>query len=716
MKLQNILLIAFAIMFLSCTDKQVLKEGEAMTGIVRKDYPVAEKERMVFNYHGEEIVDDYSWLKDKDRKNPKVLDYIKKENDYAKESMKPFSKLENKIYDEIVSKIDQSDVSVPVKIDDYFYYSKEIEGKQYPVHCRKFKTMDGNEEILLDLNEMAKGHDYFELSVYEISPDHKYLAYSIDTEGNEKYTLYIQYLAKKTLFPETFENVDGLEWAEENNTFFYTTVNESNRSNKVFRHVLGTRVDNDRLMYSETAESFYVWIEKTKSKKYILMESANKNTSEVYYLKSDNPMGFFNLIMARKTGTEYYPDHRGDSFYILTNADDAFNFKVVKVKESFPFKDKWEEYIPHRTDAFIDDIELFEDYIVISEISNGKRGVRVLDYESLQGKELQFSDNCYTVYTGSNPMFESKKFRYVYESMTTPYSIVEYDMESGERKFLKQEKVLGDFDQIQYKSELIYALAKDGQTIPISLVYKRDKFKQDGTNPLLLEGYGSYGDFNDPTFSISRLSLLDRGFVVGIAHIRGGLEKGKKWHYDGMLLNKKNTFNDFIDCAEYLLEKKYTSKENLIIDGASAGGLLIGAVLNMRPDLFKAAVLEVPFLDVINTMLDSTLSATVSEYDEWGDPHDKQYFDYMKSYCPYQNIKGQEYPNIFVTAGFNDPRVNYWEPAKWVAKLRDLKKDNNQILFYTNIAGHGGASGRYDYYKEISMKFAYMLNQVGITE
>lgn len=721
MKLRKIVLAIAAVMILSCTDKQVIKNegGETMTDQtfeIIKDYPVAAKQRTVTSIHGEELYDDYAWMKDRERKDVKVLDHIKKENDHAKKYLKNFSKLENKIYDEIVSRIEETDMSVPVKVDDYYYYSREIAGKQYPIYCRKQLSMDRQEEILLDLNEMAKGHDYFELGVYKVSPDHKFLAYSVDTEGNERYILYIKYLSRGSLFPEKFENVSDLEWAEANNTFFYTTVNKNERTDQVYRHVLGTSVDSDRRMYSEPDESFYVWIEKTKSRKYIFMGSSNKNTSEVSYLKSTDPMGFFTLITPRVEGVEYYPDHKGDSFYILTNADKSFNFKVVVVKESFPYKDKWEDYIPHRTEVFLDDIELFNDYIVVSEIGNGKRTIRILDYESLQGPELKFTDNCYTVYGGSNPMFDSKQYRYVYESMTTPYSIIEYNMETGEKKYLKQEKVLGGFDPVQYKSELIYAPSADGLTIPISIVYRRDKFKQDGTNPMLLEGYGSYGDFNDPEFSISRISLLDRGFIIGIAHVRGGLEKGKKWHLDGMLLKKKNSFTDFIDCIKHLLEKQYTSKDRLIITGASAGGLLVGAVLNERPDLFKAAVLEVPFLDVVNTMLDSTLSATVSEYDEWGNPNNKEYFDYIRSYCPYQNIKAQSYPEILVTAGFNDPRVNYWEPAKWVAKLREMKTDGNQVILQTQMSGHGGSSGRYDYYRETAMKYAYMLYQAGIKE
>jgi oligopeptidase B len=721
MDLKKIILLTAVMLILSCTDKQVIKDegGTSMTEETYeavKDHPSAHKDITSINIHGTVLSDEYAWLKDKDRKDPMVLDHIKKENEHAKKYLQRTSKLESKIYKEIISRIEQTDMTVPVQIDDYFYYSREIEGKQYPVYCRKMLSMDREEEVLLDLNEMSKGHEYFELGEYKISPDHKFLAYTIDTTGNERYTLYIKYLSRKTIFPEVFPNVSDVEWAEANNTFFYTTVNENERADKVFRHVLGTTIDSDRKMYTEPDDSFYVWIEKSRSRKYLFMGTANKNTSEVYYLKSSDPMGFFNLIMPRKDGVEYYPDHRGDSFYILTNIDKSFNFKVVSVKESFPFRDKWEDYIPHNTDTFIDEIDLFSNKIVVSEITNGKKIIKVLDYESLQGPELKFTDNCYTVYTGSNPMFDSKELRYVYESMTTPYSIIDYNMETGERKYLKQEKVLGGYDPVQYKADLIYAPAADGETRPVSLVYRRDKFKQDGTNPMLLEGYGAYGDFNDPGFSISRISLLDRGFIVGIAHVRGGLEKGKMWHFDGMLLKKKNTFSDFIDCAKHLIEKQYTSKEKLMIEGASAGGLLVGAALNERPDLFKAALLEVPFLDVLNTMLDSTLSATVSEYDEWGDPNSKEYFDYIRSYCPYQNIKAQSYPEIFVTAGFNDPRVNYWEPAKWVAKLRANKTDSNQVILLTQMSGHGGSSGRYDYYKETAMKYAYMLYQAGIKE
>ncbi len=709
-----ILAVSAIMVILSCADKSTVKE-EGMKHETVRDIPAAEKEITSVNIHGIELADEYAWLKDKRKeKSSRIMNHIKKENEYAKKVLKNNESLEKKIYDEIISKIDESDMSLPVQIDDYFYYSREIKGQQYPVYCRKFKSLSAAEEILLDLNQLAKGKAYIELGVYKISPDHKYLAYSIDDDGNERYRLFIKYLSLNTHFPETFDDVDDLEWAEANNTFFYTTLNESNRADKVIRHVLGTPVSSDRVMYTEHDDSFYVWVEKTKSKKFLFIGTANKNTSEFHYLKSSEPMGFFDLMRPRQKEVEYYPDHRGNFFYILTNADRSFNFKVAKVRDSFPYSDKWENYIPHRTGTYIDDIELFSNHIVVSEISEGKRTIRTLEYESLQGKEIKFTDNCYTLYEYANPMFDTDRFRYVYESLTTPYSIVEYNMVTGDRKFLKQQKVLGGFDLTKYSSELIYAPAPDGEKIPVSLVYRRDKFSHTGTNPLLLEAYGAYGDFNDPSFSVSRLSLLDRGFVFGIAHVRGGLEKGKKWHEGGMLLNKKNSFTDFIACSEYLVEKKYTAPDKLIITGASAGGMLIGAVLNMRSELFRAAVLEVPFLDVINTMLDPTLSATVSEYDEWGDPNEHGYFSYILSYCPYQNIRPQNYPPVLILAGLNDTRVSYWEPLKWAARLRSIKTDDNPIIINMNTAGHSGSSGRYDHYREVAMKFAWILNTVSI--
>ncbi|MDA3839206.1 MAG: S9 family peptidase [Candidatus Delongbacteria bacterium] len=701
----------------SCTTQEVTVGQNNIVKEIKADYPVVAKRPIVTNIHEYSIVDDYSWLKDIDRKNKEILDYVREENQYAEKKLSKLADFKKKLYNEIIGRIDQSDVSVPVRLDDYLYYSRDVEGKQYSVYCRKLKDMNAEEEILLDLNKLSKNHKFIELGSYKVSPDNRFLAYTLDTSGNEHYTLYINYLQYNKIMPITIERVDDIEWSNDSRNIYYSTTNEENeRTDKVFRHVIGTKLEDDKLLYREDDPSFYVWVNKTKDKKYLLIGTANKTTSEMRYLATDNPLGSLTMVVPRKEGVEYYMEHHDNKFYILTNEKRAKNFKIMTVDEHTPYSSKWNNYYEHRRDVYLEDYELFENYFVTSEISKGKRTIRVIDYESLIGKEISFDEAAYTVSLAWNPNFDSNKLRYIYESLTTPYSIVDYDMKTGKKEFLKQQKVLGGYDRIKYKSEKIFARSKDGTMVPISLVYSREKFKNDGKNPLLLYGYGAYGDSNDPYFSSSRLSMLDRGFVFALAHTRGGRENGEKWYEDGKLLNKKNTFNDFIACAEHLITKKYTSSDKMIIEGASAGGLLIGAVLNMRPELFKSAVLEVPFLDVINTMLDPSLSATVSEYDEWGDPNDKFYFDYIRSYCPYQNIKAQNYPNIYVTAGFNDPRVNYWEPAKWVAKLRETKTDNNTILLKINTAGHGGSSGRYDYYKELALKYAYMLDQVGITE
>lgn len=710
------IIFIFALIFInSCSNQKVALKNEKIVEI-RSDHPVAKKIPVVTNIHGSSIIDNYSWMKDKERKNKDVLEHIKEENIYAELKLRKLSGQRDKLYKEILARIDQGDVTVPVKLDDYLYYSRDVEGEQYPVYCRKLKDMNANEEILLDLNGLAKGNKYIELGSYKVSPDNRFLAYTLDTKGNEHYTLYINYLQYNKIMPVTIEKVDDIEWSNDSRNIFYSTTNEKNeRTDKVFRHVIGTKLEDDKLLYREDDPSFYVWLNKTKDKRYLLIGSANKTTSEIRYLSSDNPLGTFTMVVPRKNGVEYYLEHHDNKFYILTNKDRAKNFKIMTVNENYSYSERWKDYYEHRSDVYIEEFELFESCFVTSEISKGKRIIRIIDYESLDAKEISFDEAAYNVSLSWNPNFNSNKLRYVYESMTTPYSIVDYDMKTGKKEFLKQQKVLGSYDRIKYTSEKIFARSDDGTMVPISLVYNRNKFKKDGTNPLLLDGYGAYGDTNDPYFSSARISLLDRGFVVAIAHVRGGMENGKDWYDQGRLLNKMNTFKDFISCSEYLIEHKYTSKEKLIIQGSSAGGLLIGAVLNMRPDLFNTAILDVPFLDVINTMLDPSLAATISEYEEWGDPNNKLYFDYIKSYCPYQNIKAQNYPNVYVTAGFYDPRVNYWEPAKWVAKLREMKTDKNDVILQVSTSGHGGSSGRYDYYSELALKYAYMLNQVGIS-
>jgi oligopeptidase B len=525
MKILKIIAAVSVILIISCTDRQAVKETGGIEMEIKQ--PASERIADFKTFNGAELLDNYAWLKDKERTNGKVLEHIKNENDHAKKNLKKYGDLENSVYNEIISKIDQSDVSVPVKIDDFYYYSRDVEGAQYPVYCRKFNEISAPEEILLDLNEIAKGKEYLELGVYRTSPDHKYLAYSLDTDGDEKYTLYIKYISRNTLFPESFENVSDFEWAEAKNAFFYATENETGRTNKVFRHILGTDPKDDRLLFTEYDESFYLWLEKTKDRKFIFMGTGSKNTSEMHYMKSTEPMGFFELLTPRKTGVEYYFDHREDDFYILTNDEGAFNFKIMKVSDQLPVRIKWEDYLPHRTDVYIDDFDLFRDFMAVTEVGNSKKSIRLLNYDSMESRELTFEDKCHSVYSGTNPMYDTQKFRYVYESMTTPYSVMEFDIKTGISETLKQEKVLGGFDKNKYASELIFAKAKDGTPVPVSLVYNKDVYIKDGSFPFLLEGYGAYGDFNEPGFSISALSLLDRGFAVGIAHVRGGLEKGK---------------------------------------------------------------------------------------------------------------------------------------------------------------------------------------------
>ncbi len=716
------LLVSAALFLLiaSCSTKHILEEDKPMikppppvsVGIMR---PVYERTEDFKTVHGIRIDDPYSWIRDLGPENERVRNIVREENLYSKDRMSDVKALKNKIYLEILSRIEEDDVSVPVMIDDYFYYSREVKGSEYPVYCRRKKSMDSVEEVVLDLNALAEDFEYLDLGLYRISPDHKHIAYSLDTEGDERYTLYIKDLSRNRIYARTFENVDDLEWAEKDDVFFYTVVNDNNRADKVFRHALGTDPRRDRMMYEEKDESFSVWINKSRSREYLFIGTGNKTTSEIHYLKSDDPMSFFELISPRIEGVEYYPDHRNGKFYFLTNDGGAYNFKIMRVGTDIPVKVLWKELIPHSSEVYLDDFDVFKDYLVLSEISDGRRRLRLLDFDTMTFKDIHRTDASSTVYPASNPMFDSSKFRYYYESMTEPYSVIDYDVTEGVMHILKTREVK-DYDSSDYESELIFAKASDGEKIPVSVVYRRDKFRKGGSASLLLEAYGAYGDFFDPVFSASRLSLLDRGFVYAVAHVRGGIEKGKKWHDSGMLLNKKNTFTDFLSVAEHLINSGYTVSDKLVIKGGSAGGMLVGAVLNMRPDLFRSAVLEVPFLDVLNTMLDPTLHLTVAEYDEWGDPGKREYFDYIRSYCPYQNIKNQDYPDIFVTSGMNDPRIGYWEAIKWTAKVREYNTAATNVLLTISETGHGGASGRYDHYKEIAQKLSFILKSVGIEE
>lgn len=661
---------------------------------------------------GEVRVDDYFWLRDKS--NSEVIQYLEAENRYTEAIMKPTEKSQEDLYRELLSRIKETDLSVPEKIDDYFYYTRTQEGKQYSIHCRKKGSLEATEEILLDPNVLAGGNQYFRIGVHSVSPDHQLLAYSVDTTGAEAYTLYVKDLNTGKLFSDEIPNTSySVEWANDNQTLFYTVLNEAKRPFKLFRHKLGTNPTEDVLVYHERDEAFFLDLTKAKSRKYLLMNLGSNTTTEVHYLVADNPTGDFQVISPRQAEVEYYLEHHQDRIFILTNQD-AKNFKLMEVSVANPGRQNWKEVISHRDSVKLDRLEVFRNHLVLYEREGGLKKIRITDLTSNQTHHLDFPEPVYTFWPSGNPDFNSNLLRFSYTSLVTPSSVFDYDMNTRTRELKKQEEVLGGYDPLLYQSERIFAKAKDGTMIPISLVYQKGMVRN-GNNPLYLYGYGSYGASIDPWFSPHRLSLMDRGFIYAIAHIRGGGEMGRYWYDQGKLLNKKNSFTDFIVCAEHLIAEKYTSSGKLVIAGGSAGGLLMGAVANMRPDLFKIVIAKVPFVDLMNTMLDPSIPLTVIEYEEWGNPQQKEYYDYMKSYSPYDNVSAENYPHILITAGLNDPRVAYWEPTKWTAKLRASKKDQNLLLLKTNLgAGHGGPSGRYEQIKEVAFEFAFIFQVLGI--
>ncbi len=666
--------------------------------------------------HGETRTDDYFWLRD--RNDPDTIPYLEAENRYTAAMMKHTEELQAKLYQEILGRIKETDLSVPEKIDDYYYYSRTEEGLQYPILCRKKGSLNGEEEVLLDENALAAGHKYFRVGASKPSPDHKLLAYSSDTDGSETYTLFVKDLRTGQLLKDRIPNTYyGLEWANDNATLFYTTLDPAKRPYRLHRHKLGTDPQQDDLIYQENDEMFYLQVSKTRSRRFLLLSLDSKTTSEVRYLEADRPAGEFRMIHPRRQDMEYAVEHHGDRFFIVTN-ENAKNFKLMEAPVARPARQNWKEVIPHRASVKLDRVDAFQNHLVIHERENGLRKISVRNMTSnLANQEthaVEFPEPVYTVTGGGNPEFNTTLFRFTYTSLVTPRSVFDYDMNTRQRDLKKQYEVLGGYDPSLYQSERIFAKASDGSMVPISMVYRKG-MTHSGKNPLLLYGYGSYGVSTEPAFSSDRLSLLDRGFVYAIAHIRGGGEMGRPWYEDGKLLRKKNTFTDFIACAEHLIAQKYTASGRLAIFGGSAGGLLMGAVTNMRPDLFQVVVAKVPFVDVINTMLDESIPLTVTEFEEWGNPKDRQYYDYIKSYSPYDNVEAKAYPNLLVTTGLNDPRVAYWEPAKWTAKLRKLKKDDNRLLLKTNLgAGHGGASGRYERLKETAFEYAFILDRLEI--
>jgi oligopeptidase B len=674
--------------------------------------PIADKQPQSLITHEDERIDNYFWMRDS--KNPQVITYLEAENAYTEAMMQQTEKLQTNLYNEMLARIKETDLSVPYQQGDYYYYSRTETGKSYPIHCRKKDSLQAQEEILLDQNQLAEGHEYFSLGTFKVSPNHQILAYSIDTSGSEQYILFFLDLATKKLYPEKItETYFSLAWGNDNSTIFYTKVDATNRPYRLLRHRLGNPSEYDILIYEEPDESYFLSVGRTRSQAYIVMSLGSKVTSEIHYLDANNPLGEFQVIHPRQQGMEYDIEHHQDYFYIVTN-EQAINFKLVKTPVATPTKENWKTVIEHREDVLLSSIIAFSDYLVIAERKAGLPIMRVQKLATGEEQNIPFPEPTYAISLGNNPEFNTTKLRFNYTSLITPSSVFDYDMATGERELKKETEVMGGYDRNQYASEWIFANAPDGTLIPISLVYKKG-IKKDGKNPLFLTGYGSYGASYPASFSSSRLSLLNRGVAIAIAHIRGGGEMGRKWYEDGKFLHKTNTFTDFIACAEHLIAQKWTSSNHLAISGGSAGGLLMGAVINMRPELFKAVIAAVPFVDVVTTILDTSLPLSAMEWEEWGNPNEQVYYDYMKSYSPYDNVKQQNYPHLLIIAGLNDSRVKYWEPAKWTAKLRELKTDNNLLLLKTNMgAGHGGASGRYESLKEAAFEYAFILEQLGL--
>lgn len=674
--------------------------------------PVAEKHPHVHSLHNDERIDNYFWLRD--RTNPDVIAYLEAENAYTKGMMQPTESLQSTLYQEMLSRIQETDLSVPYRQDDFYYYTRTEARKAYPIHCRKQGSLDAPEEVLLDQNLLAEGHDYFSVGVVRVSPNHQLLAYSIDTTGAELYTLQFLNLTTREPCPETIdETYYSLAWGNDSQTVFYTQVDTAHRPFKLFCHILGRPVTDDVLVYHEPDEAYYLGVYKTRSQAYILLSLESKVTSEVHFLDANCPSDPFQVIQPRSPGVEYSVEHHSDRFYIVTN-EEAINFKLIQTPVNAPTKQNWQTILPHREDVMLSGVSAFADHLVIYERDAGLPKIRVRRLSTKEEHYITFPEPTYEVAEGANPDFQTHLLRFSYTSLVTPNSIFDYDLNTQSRELKKEAPVLGGYDRTQYVSQRLEVTASDGSSVPLSLVYKQG-IEQNGANSLLLIGYGSYGISYPDAFSSTRLSLLDRGVIVAIAHVRGGAELGRKWYEDGKFLNKKNTFFDFIACAEYLIQEKWTTSERLAISGGSAGGLLMGAVINQRPNLFKAVIAQVPFVDVVTTILDTSLPLSVMEWEEWGNPNNQTYYDYMKSYSPYDNVEAKQYPTLLITAGLSDPRVAYWEPAKWTAKLRDLKTDNHLLILRTNMgAGHGGSSGRYERLKEIAFEYAFLLNQWGL--
>ncbi len=670
--------------------------------------PVAPQIPHRHSWHGETVVDPYFWLREKS--NPQVVAYLEAENAYTEAMTRQVQPLAETIYQEMLGRIKQADLSVPTLRGGYYYYSRTEEGQQYSIQCRRAGSMDAPEEVLLDQNELAKGQPYFAVGSWNVSDDGHLLAYTTDTSGFRNYVLHVKDLRSGQLLPDTAQRVTTVQWAADNRTLFFTTEEPvTKRTNQFWRHELGGQ---DELVYEETDALYRLQSSRTRDRKFILLHINCSDTNETRYIGAGEPRGALKVFLPREKGQRYRIEHRDGTFYVCTNKGGK-NFRVVTMPEDGSF-DSWQDFVAHREDVLVQSVEVFRDFAVVVEKSKGVNTLRVHDFRDGTWHDLEFPEPVYTAFTGFNPEYDQQAFRYSYQSLITPPSVFHYDAQTRRPSLVKQEEVLGGYDPSQYVSERLWATARDGAKVPLSIVYKRG-VPRDGSAPLLMYAYGSYGSGLSPTFSSERLSLLDRGMIFCIAHVRGGNELGEPWRDAGMLMNKKNTFHDFIDCAEYLVKEKWTNPQRLAIEGYSAGGLLMGVVVNERPDLFRAVHAGVPFVDVMNTMMDDTLPLTVGEYLVWGNPREKSAYDYMKSYSPYDNLSRQRYPAMLVTASLNDSQVMYWEPAKYVARLRTLKTDGNPLLLKTNMAaGHSGSSGRFDRLREEAFQYAWLLYQVGI--
>ncbi|HJZ98910.1 MAG TPA: S9 family peptidase [Candidatus Solibacter sp.] len=673
--------------------------------------PVAPKNEHREVHHGATFNDEYFWLREKS--NPKVAQYLEAENRYTEAMTKSIQPFADALYTEMLARIKQTDLSVPTPRRGYLYYTRTVEGKQYPINCRRKGSMDAPEEILLDPNEMGNDHKFVGVGAFNVSDDQNLLAYTIDLTGFRQYSLHVKDLRTGKTFSDTAERVTSLEWAADNKTLFYTTEDAvTKRSDRLWRHVLGSSKFEELL--DEKDELYDIELGKTRDLKYLFLQIESKDTAEARYLRADHPAEAFAVFLTREKGHRYYLDYREGLFYIRTNKP-GHNFAIMTAAENGIAPKNWKTFLAHRENVRLQDIDLYRDFAVSVEKSEALNQLRVYNFKTGAWKSIEYPEPVYSAFPAGTPDYDSKTYRYNYQSFITPSSVLDYDVATGKSTLLKQQEVLGGYDPKQYASERLWATARDGVKVPISIVYKKG-FARDGKGALFLYGYGSYGFGSPATFSSSRASILDRGMAYAIAHIRGGDEMGEQWREDGMLMKKKNTFNDFIDCAEFLIQQMWTSKDRLVIEGGSAGGLLMGAVVNMRPDLFKAVHMAVPFVDVMNTMMDATLPMTVGEYLEWGNPNEKPAYDYMKTYSPYDNMEKRAYPAILVTTSFNDSQVMYWEPAKYVARLRTLKTDSNPLLLKIKMdpAGHGGASGRYDRLHDTAFEYAWLLAQAGI--